>query len=237
MRAKILVLGSGSIEMIDPNGYERIYCANTSFTRLEHQTFPSLVISDALFFDEETLNKYPSIDGLSRKESNEFRLKKYNLLRNLDLKDISVFRSSENINIKKSIESRNINSKKVKIFDFKDLWKLYLEIFSLKLIVKKIFFRLNFINKTKFLIQFFLRLRMSTFFRPSLGVISIMLALKENPDGIIHINGINIYNDGVRVAKYEGVDKELTYLSNIHQLDSLYVEIIKQNRGLVVIED
>ena len=78
---------------------------------------------------------------------------------------------------------------------------------------------------------------MSTFFRPSLGVISIMLALKENPDGIIHINGINIYNDGVRVAKYEGVDKELTYLSNIHQLDSLYVEIIKQNRGLVVIED
>ena len=50
MRAKILVLGSGSVEMIDPNGYERIYCANTSFTRLEHQTFPSLVISDALFF-------------------------------------------------------------------------------------------------------------------------------------------------------------------------------------------
>ena len=70
-----MVLGSGSSSKIDAKGFDGVFCANTSFTRLNSGSDFFLVTSDAFLFDEEMLNSLPPISGLTHKESNKIRLK------------------------------------------------------------------------------------------------------------------------------------------------------------------
>jgi len=227
--SKILVIGSGLYSKIDNNLYDSIYASNTSFLRLNNINDINLVISDALLFEESNLNQHPVIQGFSREASNKLRLEKSSKLNDIKLKRLIISDSNSEIEIKSRVLAKNIAASKLEIIKSNHIWNLYLSAFNLFDLLD-IFRRLSFKLKIKFIGQLILRRRMSTEYRPSLGLISIMLAKKENPNSIIIVDGIGqIESDGSRKAYY-GSSNPFLYMEKSHTFDTVYLSIlIKSN--------
>ena len=67
---------------------------------------------------------------------------------------------------------------------------------------------------------------MNSFYRPSLGVISIMMALNEKPEATVLVDGIGVMNSsGDRYAYYMNQQK-LKYKQDAHFLDKLYLSLL-----------
>ena len=223
--SKILVIGSGLNSTIDNNLYDSIYASNTSFLRLNNIDDINLVISDALLFEESNLNQHPAIKGLSREASNKLRLEKYSKLNDIKLKRLIISDSNLKIKIKSRVSAKNIAASKLEIIKSNHIWNLYLSAFNLFDLLD-IFRRLSFKLKIKFIAQFIMRKRMSTEYRPSLGLISIMLAIKENPNSKIIVDGIGqIESDGSRKAYY-GSSNPFLYMDKSHMFDTVYLSIL-----------
>lgn len=231
MTNKILILGSGSNREIDHDAFDSIYAANASITRLKNISYTQLIISDAMLFDKVDLDKHKVIDGMSREESTKFRQKKYDSINNINPFKITVLDSGEGINIKKRLIKKNLKAQSISIINTGQLWSLFIYSFHFLDLIK-IFFNLPSILKLKFLGQFLLKKRMSTQFRPSLGLISIMLAIKENPNASIFFDGINVIDDNNnRHAFYKGL-KTHTYKKTSHLFDQLYIKILIESKQI-----
>jgi hypothetical protein len=231
MTNKILILGSGSNHEIDHDAFDSIYAANASITRLKDTSCTQLIISDAMLFDKVDLDKHKPIDGMTREESTKFRQKKYDSINNINSFKITVLDSGEGINIKKRLIKKNLKAQSINIISTGQLWSLFIFSFHFLDLIK-IFFNLPNILKLKFLGQFLLKKRMSTQFRPSLGLISIMLAIKENPNASIFFDGINVIdNNNNRHAFYKGL-KTLTYKKTSHLFDQLYIKILIESKQI-----
>lgn len=233
MPEKILILGSGLNHEIYNNDFEVVYAANASILRSKTSNNVHLILSDAMLFDENHLNQHPKISSFSRKESNEFRLKKYRSINNIKPKKVVVLDSglTKDLDILSRLNEKNINAKSIDIINSRQLWSLYLSSFNLYNLAK-IFFTLANKLKLRFLGQLVLRRRMSTQFRPSMGIISIMLAIKENPNALIFSDGINVLNKNKdREAHYKGL-QTLTYEKRSHIFDELYLNIFIESNQI-----
>ena len=231
MPEKILIIGAGLNHEIDSSDFDIVYAANASILRLKNTSNVYLILSDAMLFDENNLNQHPKINNFSREESNKFRLKKYNSINSIKPKKVVISDSGEGINILKRLDEKKIYAESISIINARQLWSLYLASFNFQNFIQ-IFFSLDNKLKLKFLVQIILRKKMSTQYRPSMGLISIMLAIKENPSAIIFFDGINLFNDNNdREAHYEGLQK-LTYPKNSHVLDQLYINIFIESNQI-----
>ena len=77
----------------------------------------------------------------------------------------------------------------------------------------------------KFLIQYIFKLNMSLIYRPSIGILSIMLALREDTkNNQIFIDGIsNVTNEN----KYSIYGDSIVYFGKYaHYMDTFYYDII-----------
>ncbi len=226
MNNKILVVGSGSNHTIENSNFDQIYCANSSFSRLKSISNCHVITSDAFLFNEDILNSLPPIEGLSLKNSNKIRLKKYSKYFQLSAKKIFVFQGPIKLdNRKKLVKQKKISLEDVEFISSKDKWKFFDYSFSSRQKLK-IFFRIpGMINKIKFLIQYTLKLKMSLIYRPSMGIFSIMLAIKEAPKFCeIFIDGITNKSPEEKFSIY-GNDK-VYFSKHAHYMDSFYYDII-----------
>lgn len=223
VRDKILVVGSGDHRSLDAAKFTKVYAANSSFTRLLNEENLSLVLSEAMLFNEDILNKHPPLPNMSREASNAFRLKKYDVINGLDLERMVIIDCST-VNVVEALNQKNISVKSVDILNTKTLWSLFTFVFNLTDRVAILSNISSFKYKIKFIFQYILSKKMHAHFRPSSGVVAIMLAYFENPDAEIYINGINIFDDAGEIPGfYNGV--AFKYEHSNHALDSLYCHI------------
>tara|TARA_E500000081_G_scaffold131527_1_gene141860 strand:- start:606 stop:1322 length:717 start_codon:yes stop_codon:yes gene_type:complete len=228
MAGKVIIVGSGESSYINSSSFDEIYVSNVSFKRLSSTEKARYVFSEALLYTEDDLTDAAPINGLSINESNRIRLEKYNQIDNLKAKIIYVV-CNDSAKVKSALKRKNIAYNSLEIVNNKKLWNLYTTTFNLKEIII-IFSKLPSIRlKLEFLIQYVLKRKMSVFYRPSTGITSIMIALKEMPDLNIYSNGINVSNQGVRTA-FWGSDS-VQYNTESHGMDNLYYKFFK-SKGL-----
>ena len=220
MQKKILVVGSGDNSEVDTSNFDLVYSANSSFTRLTNYKNISLVLSDAMLFSSDILDKHAPIPNMDKLASNIFRLKKYSTIDDQFFERILVI-DNKNVDIESALNRKNVSFRSLRKLSHKDVWELFNFCFNYHELIT-IFIRVPGIkNKLRFLLQRLLYKKMNVSFRPSTGLNAIMIAYSENPGADIYISGINVYSDtGVRQAKYATGD--VTYKDNIHLLDSLY---------------
>jgi hypothetical protein len=228
MNNKTIVLGSGSIEPIDNTKYNEIYCSNSSFTRLLCPSKATVVASDAFLYDENMLNNLPVIEGLSRDESNTLRLKKYSLFNSIEINKLLIIDGPIFINKKNErLKNKHINSK-ISFVSNKDKWKLFKQTFSLRDRFL-IFYNIpGVLNKVKFCIQYMLSLKMSLIYRPSIGIICLMIALKDKKDSnLVFVDGITSQRNSEKSSIYDG-QMSVKFGINAHYIDHIYYDIMSK---------
>tara|TARA_B100000927_G_C16473782_1_gene472568 strand:- start:2692 stop:3408 length:717 start_codon:yes stop_codon:yes gene_type:complete len=229
MAAKVIIVGSGDSSQINSDLFNKIYASNISFKRLSCSKKAIYVFSEALLYTEDDLSNAQPFEGLSIEESNRIRLEKYNQINNLKAKKIYVV-CNDSAKTLSALKRKNIEFESLEIISNKMLWNLYRNTFnSYELIT--IFFRLPSVKlKFAFLVQFALKRKMSVFFRPSTGITSIMIALKEAPNFKTYSNGINVSKQGTRTAFWGG--DSVQYNNYSHGMDYLYYKFFEL-KGLI----
>ncbi|MDC1016402.1 hypothetical protein OAQ72_00135 [Planktomarina temperata] len=226
MQKRVLVVGSGDDSVLDASSFDLVYSANSSFTRVKNYKKISLILSDAMLFTSDILDRHAPIPGLDRLASNTFRLKKCSTIDDQFFEKILVL-DNNYIDIESALKRKNVTFTSLKKLSYKDVWTLisfcfnYYELMTIFINVPGVQ------NKIKFLAQRFLNKKMNICYRPSAGINAIMVAHSENPGADIYISGINIYSDmGVRQSKYSTGD--ITHKDNIHLLDPLYGRLLRE---------
>ena len=235
MNKKVLVVGSGSNHQIENSNYHKIFCANSSFTRLKSNLNSYVVTSDAFLFNEDILNSLPPIDGLSGKESNKIRLKKYSKYYRLSVEKIFIFEGPIKLNNRKElINKQHLLSKDIFYISWKDKWTFFNNSFSLKQRAQILVNIPGIINKLKFVIQHTFKLKMSLIYRPSMGIFSIMVAIKEDPKySELFIDGISNSPNKEKFSIYG--DNKVYFNKYAHHMDQMYYDIITKKFSIKII--
>lgn len=232
MQKKILVVGSGDDSQVDASNFDLVYSANSSYTRLANYKNISLVLSDAMLFSSDILDRHAPILGMDRRASNIFRLKKYSIIDDQFFERILVV-DNKYVDIESALKRKKVSFTSLKKLSHKDVWKLVNFCFSHNDLITIFMHVPGVKNKLRFLAQRLLNKKMNVSFRPSTGINAIMIAHSENPGADIYISGINVYSDtGARQAKYSTGD--ITYKDNIHLLDSLYGRLLLEKNVSVL---
>jgi hypothetical protein len=226
---KILVVGSGKKNALNANKFDKVYAANSAFTRLLGRSNLSLVLSEAMFFSESDLNHHPTVINMDRESSNALRVGKYSVIDGSNFEHVITVNNG-GFDIKGALERKRMDVEILTLMNNRNMWDLFFSSFRISEITKIIINITGLSDKFRFILQYLFKKRMSAKFRPSTGVIAIMLAFEENPNSKIYIDGINIYdNEGKRQGFYDS--GSITYKDDIHMLDPLYCQLFI-NKGL-----
>ena len=232
MSNKILVLGSGKSEPIETSTFKKIYSANISFKRAITKKDIVYIFSKALLSTRNDLKNAPSINGLTREASNKIRIEKYNKINAIQANKIYVVSNSKK-KTTTSLKRKKIGYSALEIINHKKLWKLYYRTYKLEGMFKIFQSLPTYKLKSAFIIQCVFRKRMSTFYKPSTGITSIMLAFLNEPESLIYSSGICVYDQNKnRNADWDGVNVQ--YDDSSHVMDGLYIELLK-SKGLNII--
>lgn len=231
----IALIGSGSEISIDSELYDICYFTNSSITRGQNldRKKTNLIISEAMFFEENDLVKLNPIKGYSKEHSNKLRLRKYSTIDNSNLNKLSIIRGNLKKNIKDRLIKKNISANKVDLISSKRRWYLLLKAMG---IMGTLYFikRING-KKNKFFFLFSLiSLRnLPINMRPSTGIMTVIISINEfGAKHNFHLSGINEGNKETYYKDFSLGEKQ----SMNHHFDSLYLEAIKFDKKISFIK-
>ncbi len=231
----IALIGSGSEISINSELYDICYFTNSSITRAQNldRKKTNLIISEAMFFEENDLDKLNPIQGYSKEHSNQLRLRKYSSIDNSNLNKLTVIRGNLKKNVKDRLTKKNIIAKKVNLISIKRKWFLLLKAlgfmgtlyFIKKLKGKK--------NKIFFLFSLIFLRNLPINLRPSTGIMTVIISINEfGVKHNFHMSGINEENKETYYKDFNLGEKQ----SMNHHFDSLYLEAIKFDKKISFIK-
>lgn len=229
---KALVLGNGNNDPIVDADYDNVFAANSSFIRIQNSSLTTtLVLSESLLWNKEKLITLPKVNSQRKQDSEsslEIRLSKQEAIRNAVIEELVVFKIDSKVNeldIRKSLKDLNITVSKLTLLSHRDRLLLLLRTLNIfeilvKLIQKDIFLIPGFLAG---LIRASLGGKIPLKYRPSTGILCIMLALSEKKLTTLEISGI-----GEREGKGSFYNNRYVENDSFHILDKLYLNLIMQ---------
>ena len=220
MKKKILVIGSGEAEPVDASGFDIVYAANSAFTRVNRARCIHLVLSDAMLFTSDMLEGRSPIAGMDEAASTSFRLKKYSTIDNKFFEHVTVV-DNKSVAIESAIARKNVSCNALAELTYLELWRVFFKCFGIRDLILIFINLIGLKNKLRFLAQMTMKKRMNVSFRPSTGIIALMLAYFNYPEAEIYISGMNVYDDtGARPGVYS-IGRMISD-NKIHLMDSVY---------------
>ncbi len=229
----IALIGSGSEISIDSKLYDVCCFTNSSITRAQNldrkKTY--LITSEAMFFEENDLDKLNPIKGYSKKHSNELRLRKYSSIDNSNLNKLTIIRGNLKKDIRERLTKKNINAEKVILISSKKKWFLLLKAMGIRgtlYFIKRIKGKKN---KFFFLFSLISLRNLPINLRPSTGIMTVIISINEfGTKHNFHISGINEGNNETYYKDFGLGEKQ----SMNHHFDSLYLNAIKFDKKITL---
>ncbi len=231
----IALIGSGSEISIDSELYDICYFTNSSLTRAQNldRKKTNLIISEAMFFEENDLDKLNPIKGYSKKHSHELRLRKYSSIDNSNLNNLTIIRGNLKKNIKERLTKKNIIAEKVVLVSVKRKWFLLLKAMGFRgtlYFIKKLKGKKN---KFFFLFSLIFLRNLPINLRPSTGIMTLIISINEfGAKHNFHMSGINEENKETYYKDFSLGEKQ----SMNHHFDSLYLDAIKFDKKISLIK-